>query len=360
MKTQLIITTEEDQIELKPIGKSIPEIKDLTNGAQRKDQVLWSTYLTILFLAIDVKVLQPLAIANAKTETGDYKFNESVMVLSVELMKFLFCSTAFILQYRAADPLAQTALTDLSLRESFHFLVPSILYAASNTLVYYGMSNINPALFHVFGNMRILVAGILYRLIMKKKQTDIQWLGLVLIACGTLLSAASPAKSEANNSENYILGLVLIVLMSVFSTSASIYTEKNYKKTKELSIFFQNSVLYAYGILINFIILIFSTSSSESKGLLDGFNTSGLIVLLVQSLMGISLSFIFKYLDNIVYVISLTVSMFLTSLFSSILFEFKISLSFVCSLVIVTIAIYIYYRNKIFEKYKLQENDTLF
>ena len=46
--------------------------------------------------------------------------------------------------------------------------------------------------------------------------------------------------------------------------------------------------------------------------------------------------------------------MFITAFLSSILFDFEITLSFISAMLVVTIAIYLYYRNKVFEKYKLQ------
>ena len=316
---------------------------------------LFQLALIILF-AIFIKILQPIAIANSKNSDGKYNYNESTMVLLVEFVKLVFCGAVFLIQLRSASPDDKDALHDLSFTQSLHFLVPSILYAASNTLVYYGLSYINPALFHVFGNIRILTAGFMYRIMVGKKQTDIQWLSLFLIACGALLSAPAPDKSNPN--ENYMLGLFLLVLMTLCSTGASIYTEKYYKKTQNLSIFYQNSVLYLYGILINFIVVLFVTSNND-KEIFAGFDKNGLIVLIVQSTMGISLSFIFKYLDNIVYVISLVVSMFITAVISSIFYDFKVSLSFVCALLVVTIAIYLFYRPKILEKYKIDETNFL-
>ena len=149
--------------------------------------------------------------------------------------------------------------------------------------------------------------------------------------------------------------------MCTCSTCSSIYTEINYKKTQELSIFYQNVVLYTYGILVNGIWLYVTDSDSfDSNELFDGMDSSALNVLIAQSVMGVSLSFIFKYLDYIVYVISLTISMFISATFSAFFFEFQFTVSFLCALVVVTIAIYQYYRNRIFEKYAILERDAVF
>ena len=311
-------------------------------------------YAFIILFSISIKIVQPLAIQNSKDSKGHYKYNESTMVLLVEVVKLVFCSIVFLIQYSSTPISKKPQLVSLSFCQSLHFLVPAILYAASNTFVYIGMSYISAAFFHVFGNIRILTAGLLYRIMMKRQQSDIQWLSMVLIAAGALLSSSDEKKGD---SENPILGFVFIISMTVFSTSASIYSEKYFKKTQELSIFFQNMVLYSYGILVNVIILAFKYDSS--KGLFEGFDQAGLFVLLVQSTMGVSLSFIFKYLDNIVYVISLVVSMFFTAVFSAFYSDFTFSLNFVAALIVVTIGIYFFYRNKILEKFKIEEKNLL-
>lgn len=311
-------------------------------------------YAFIIFFSIFIKIVQPLAIQNSKDSEGHYKYNESTMVLLVEIVKLLFCSLIFLIQYSSAPTSKRPQLVSLSFCQSLHFLVPAILYAASNTLVYIGMSYISAAFFHVFGNIRILTAGLLYRIMMKRQQSDIQWLSMVLIAAGALLSSSDEKKGD---SANPILGFFFIISMTIFSTSASIYSEKYFKKTQELSIFFQNMVLYSYGILVN--ILVLAYKYDNSKQVFEGFDQAGLLVLVVQSTMGVSLSFIFKYLDNIVYVISLVVSMFLTAIFSAFFSDFSFSLNFVAALIVVSIGIYFFYRDKILEKFKIEEKNLL-
>jgi UDP-galactose transporter len=343
---------DDDDLKVKP---SIPPPTSKSDS-----EVSTSMYLLMLFLAIGIKSWQPLAIAGSKNSDGSYSWNKTTMVVLVEVAKLIFCSSVFMIQYFTTAPAKRHLLHNLSFNQSLHFMVPAILYGASNTLVYIGMSYINPALFHVFGNIRILTAGVLYRFMMGKKLSDLQWLALMMLTCGALL--ATPTNhSEPKEGENNFLGLMILLLMCTCSTASSIYTEINYKKTQELSIFYQNSVLYIYGIIVNLLWLIFSDAGTlGDEGLFGGFDRRAFVVLLAQSSMGVSLSFIFKYLDNIVYVISLTVSMFISAIFSIVYYDFEFTMSFGCALAIVTVSIYHYYRSKILEKYRLSESDMNF
>lgn len=252
-------------------------------------------YFTMICLAIGVKCWQPLAIAGAKRADGSFSFNKTTMVLLVEFVKLLFCGCVFLIQYLTSAASQRSALTDLTFRQSLHYLVPAVLYAASNTLVYYGMSYINPALFHVLGNIRIITAGVLYRLMMGKKQTDVQWTALLILTFGAAI--VTPDMEEADDVSNAspMWGLFFIILMCVCSTSSSIYTEKYFKKSQEVSIFYQNSILYAYGIMVNAVYLFLTDSKGLiEQGFFDGYDSRALVVLIAQSTMGVTLSFVFK------------------------------------------------------------------
>ena len=332
---------------------------DTDNGSESDAELLVSEkrvhsikYALILVFSIGIKVLQPLSIVNAKSSDGSLRFNETTMVLLSEVAKLAFCLTMFLLQYMATKSESKKELYSLTFTQSLHFLIPAFLYGASNTLMYYGMAYISAAYFHVFGNLRILTAGILYRVIIGRKQTDVQWVSMVIIGIGAVMSA----DNKSNDSKNPFIGFLLILAMTIFSTSGSIYAEKYFKKSENVSIFYQNCVLYTCGLLVNGSLLILRSSGMDGKGVFEGFDKYAVFVLIVQSLMGVSLSFIFKYLDNIVYVISLVVSMYLTAIVSSFIDNFEFSLSFLCSLIIVTIGIYLFYRPKILERFHIEES----
>lgn len=341
-----------DQVEIKVVVQNTPEkpmVKPVSSNVSTFKFVL------ILFIAIGMKSWQPIAVGMSKREDGTYSYNKTFMVLLVELCKLVFCTGAFLAHYKATPLQERYLLYNLSFGQSLHFIIPSILYAIANTMVYVGISFINPALFHVFGNIRIMTASILYRIFMKKPQSDLQWLALILLTAGAIL--ASPTESlKLKPGENNVLGLICSIIMCVCSSTSSIYTELNYKRTQHLSIFYQNMVLYAYGIVVNGMWILYSSYEDITEnGLFDGFDGHAFHVLISQAAMGISLSFIFKYLDNITYVIAFTVSMFLSAILSIIFFEFEFTLQFSSALLIITIAVYHYYREKILEKFGINE-----
>ncbi|OMJ86196.1 hypothetical protein SteCoe_12332 [Stentor coeruleus] len=340
----------EEEITIKVETEDSEDKSKIDRILPKKTEISNFKYFLILAIAIGMKTWQPIAVGMSKKPDGTYSYNKTTMVILVELSKLAFCICAFTCQYFSTPSNDRIYLYNLPFRQSLHFIVPSILYGIANTMVYVGISFINPALFHVFGNIRIMTAGVLYRFIMKRPQTDLQWLALMMLTSGAILSSPN-GKTEVKQGENGFYGLIASVIMCVTSSSSSIYTEINYKKTQQLSIFFQNIVLYVYGIIINCLWLLYSDSDHlMNNGLFSGFDASAVHVLISQAAMGISLSFIFKYLDNIVYVIAFTISMFLSAILSVFMFEFQFDIQFTCALFIVTAAIYLYYREKILDK----------
>ena len=50
----------------------------------------------------------------------------------------------------------------------------------------------------------------------------------------------------------------------------------------------------------------------------------------------------------------------MTSILSSMFFDFEITLSFICSVGVVSISVYLYYRQKAIEMYKIDEKNLEF
>ena len=343
-------------------GKYEPDILPTPIAKKQPRKLGLLPYCLMIFFAVFIKAWQPIAIANAKDEDGKYKFQKTAMVILVEMLKFFMCIPPFLAHLAATEPHKRKDLTDLPFVQSLHFLVPSLLYGASNTLVYLSLAYMNPALFHVFGNIRIITTGLLQRVMMGSKKSDVQWVALVLLTIGAVIASPGVSNPDLMGTDTTaFLGLIFTVLMCLCSTSSSIYTEKYYKKTEGLSIFYQNILMYLYGMLVNTIYLLFTEPEVLfEKGLTYGFDFNSYVVLFVQAVMGVSLSFIFKYLDNIVYVISLTVSMLLTVVYSAIFLDFTITIAFMAALAIVTTAVYLYYRSSILEYYGLDERRVNF
>ena len=122
--------------------------------------------MTVIFL----KSWQPISIAYSKNSNGSFDYSKYMMIILVEICKLLISIIGLIFHL---EPKEERNIKALSGWHLMYLFGSSILYAFSNLIVFTSITYINPALYHVFGNLRILVTAVLYKMIFNKKQTDI-------------------------------------------------------------------------------------------------------------------------------------------------------------------------------------------
>uniref|UniRef100_A0A096LUA8 Solute carrier family 35 member A5 n=1 Tax=Poecilia formosa TaxID=48698 RepID=A0A096LUA8_POEFO len=254
----------------------------------------------------------------------------------------------------------------------------------------------------LFSNFVILTTAVLFRLVLKRRLSWVQWASLVILflaivsltteSGGSQNSAAvpglhsNPLSTPSNScilytqlleqsvcwlsgsaSESWTsslpgqawkervveklqslgVGHVLLLLQCFISAMANIYNEKILKEGDQLteSIFIQNSKLYVFGVVFNALTL---GLSSEARGLtihcglLHGHNVYSLALVLVTAALGLSVAFILKFRDNMFHVLTGQITTVLVTGFSLFLFDFRPSLDFFLQAPMVLLSIFIY------------------
>jgi hypothetical protein len=64
-------------------------------------------------------------------------------------------------------------------RDFVMYAIPGLTYALQNSIVYYAITILGPPTFQVMSNFKIVTTAILWRLILSRKLTIIQWLAVV-------------------------------------------------------------------------------------------------------------------------------------------------------------------------------------
>merc|ERR1712232_348072 len=131
------------------------------------------------------------------------------------------------------------------------YSVPGLLYAVQNQLIFYAVANLQPAMFQLASKMKFVSTALLSRIVLKKTLTQVQWIGIVLLmlglvvsksplimGCGSHQSVPVPATSDkyAAHAQNqvltgsydnsrFVVGMMLVTVTSTLSGASGIANE---------------------------------------------------------------------------------------------------------------------------------------
>ncbi|XP_041724433.1 probable UDP-sugar transporter protein SLC35A5 isoform X1 [Coregonus clupeaformis] len=332
-----------------------------------------------------------------------YDFLPASVNLLAEGLKLLFClGMSLRVMVREGRSCRELGCSSGSAFLSFmKWSIPAFLYFLDNLIIFYVMTYLQPAMAVLFSNFVILTTAILFRVVLKRRLSWVQWASLVILflsivsltmgSGGSQLAIAMPGlhpsplspptnscllytqleeqrRNDSNSStwssvlpgqaeawrgrlmrtlRSLGMGHVLLVLQCFISSMANIYNEKILKEGDQLqeSIFIQNSKLYMFGMLFNGLTLGLGGEARGLTihcGLFYGHNVYSLALVLVTAALGLSVAFILKFRDNMFHVLTGQITTVLVTALSLFLFDFHPSLDFFLQAPVVLLAIFVY------------------
>eukprot|EP00944_MAST-04C_sp_MAST-4C-sp1_P007804 g7804.t1 len=264
----------------------------------------------------------------------------SFLTLATEVLK-LSISTRFYL--KEMKELGQDAKVGRFATFSFwyasaYFAVPGGLYFLGNNLNMYAFKYLSSHLVTLLANFKLLVSAGLASVYLKQKFSVLQWLSLVLVVTGLVVTMGDPGR-KANNSgtlvensdedDGKLLYTIIYSVVSAFiSAIAGVFCEKLYKeKLGDPSldnVHLQNMKLYVFGIIFNLIAFIMTPVKS-----FKGFGIIHVLVITIMGFQGLAMGFIMKYLDNVVRGIAVAAGSILNTVLSILLLGNELTASFI-------------------------------
>ncbi|XP_056145712.1 probable UDP-sugar transporter protein SLC35A5 isoform X2 [Lampris incognitus] len=337
--------------------------------------------------------------ANAENK---YDFLPASVNLLAEALKLLFCLLmslrVVVREGRSRKELGCSSSAPPSLG-FLKWSVPAFLYFLDNLIIFYVISYMQPAMAVLFSNFVILTTALLFRLVLKRRLSWVQWAALVILFLSiiSLTTGSGDSKQsvalpglhshpfliptnscqlytqlmeQMNNSsygDSWMLampgqawrdklvgrlrtlgfGHILLVLQCFISSMANIYNEKIFKEGDQLteSIFIQNSKLYTFGLVFNALTLALGREARGITlhcGLFHGHNIYSIGLVFVTAALGLSVAFILKFRDNMFHVLTGQITTVLVTALSLLLFNFRPSLDFFLQAPVVLLAIFVY------------------
>ncbi|KAI9122743.1 hypothetical protein K1719_006583 [Acacia pycnantha] len=314
-----------------------------TIGESRIDRAKWKRKSAVTLALTVLTSSQAILIVWSK-RAGKYEYSVTTANFLVETLK---CAISLIVLgkiWRTEGVTDDNRLTT-TLDEVIVYPIPAALYLVKNLLQYYIFAYVDAPGYQILKNFNIISTGILYRIILKKRLSEIQWAAFILLCAGC-------TTAQLNTNSDRVLqtpfqGWVMAIVMALLSGFAGVYTEAIMKKRPSRNINVQNFWLYIFGMAFNAVaILIQDFDAVMNKGFFHGYSLITVLMILNHALSGIAVSMVMKYADNIVKVYSTSVAMLLTAVVSVFLFGFHLSLAFFLGTIVVSVAIYLHSAGK--------------
>ncbi|XP_074070590.1 UDP-sugar transporter protein SLC35A5 [Macrotis lagotis] len=377
------------------------EGKCCSQPGPRMISVASTSLLGAMFVALSSSRI--LLMKFSANEDNKYDYLPTTVNLCSELVKLIFCMTVAVWVVKKEGCQCKD-FGYASWREFCHYMkwsIPAFLYFLDNLIVFYVLSYLQPAMAVLFSNFSIITTALLFRIVLKRHLTWIQWASLLILflsivalttgtenthlakhgfhhdsflsssnSCFLLTRQLNECHGKDNCTRQWVLpeakwntttrtfshirlglGHVLVIVQCFISSMANIYNEKILKEGDQATenIFIQNSKLYAFGVFFNGLTLSLQTSNHgqmENCGIFYGHNAFSVALIFVTAFQGLSVAFILKFLDNMFHVLMSQVTTVIITTISVLVFDFKPSLEFFLEAPTVLLSIFIYNSNK--------------
>lgn len=197
------------------------------------------------------------------------------------------------------------------------FAIPNLMYAVNNNLFHYSVSALPPAVFVVAINaFRTVITALLQPCVSNQALTRRQIVACFLLmlsfVCASLPEVIKAAFAGTMKGSTFELLLYLASTYSIISVVASLSQEKLLKDSKSLMV--ANIINYSIGICFQVSGMIYEKTTHPETDLFRGLDVFWVRAIpCLMAVVGLSISYVLKYYDNIVKLLCSSVSVLLVN-----------------------------------------------
>ena len=231
---------------------------------------------------------------------GKYEYNTMSAMAVVEAGKLAITLGQIILANRGEIKASIESFKGISQRIYTAYILLALSYAAYNQLIFYVMRLVDPGTFTLFKSLTPGVVAMLIFFAFGNTLTLAQLYCIIIQICGIIPMTAS-VNGESGNVE-FMFGthsMVIISFTICFGAFNTVYNTQVIKESANYPVTVQNGILYSFGLVFN-LLFYFLSQHSGDKSFFSGYNNTSVVVLLIlNSTVGVTISMVYKYGDAI-------------------------------------------------------------
>lgn len=326
----------------------MPSLSDLNNLFPTKQHALIFVGYMSLF------IMQGIFITASKEKSKGYSYNTTTAVLLSEFLKMIAASALFT---------KETSLMNLfssvvkHIRVMLLYFVPALMYCLYNNLAFTNLASYDPTTYYLLLQFRVVVTGVIFQIIFKKKLSRKQWLSLFILTFGCIIkqldaSKGSPSQSlvpSFNIQFNVSFGLILVQIFC--SCFAGVYNEYLLKgKGEEVPFMVQNVYMYLDSIFCNVLVLAYKGQLGEAltaESISSILQYKVVLVIVDNAAIGIVTALFLRSLNSILKTFASALELMFTAVLCWIIFGIPINIATVVAIAIVSYAILLYAQNPV-------------
>ncbi|KAG6435802.1 hypothetical protein SASPL_100679 [Salvia splendens] len=245
------------------------------------DRTKWKRK-SIVTLALTILTSSQAILIVWSKRAGKYEYSVTTANFLVESLKCALSLAALARIWRnegvTDDNRLSTTWDEVSV-----YPIPAALYLIKNLLQYYIFAYVDAPGYQILKNFNIISTGVLYRIILKRKLSEIQWAAFALLCAGC--TTAQLNSNSDNVLQTPLQGWMMAIVMALLSGFAGVYTEAIIKKRPSRNINVQNFWLYVFGMIFNAITIVFQDFDAVvNKGFFHGYSFITVLMILNHAL----------------------------------------------------------------------------
>ena len=231
----------------------------------------------------------------------------------------------------------------------------NVYVSVNNNIYFAGLMLVPPPIWIILGSFRTVVTASLYKFILKREVSALQFLGALFIVASIVVAKVGDVLSSDLTNSIPLTAIILAAVAACNSVGAAVYTESLFKTSGE-NFLEQQFWLYFYGAIVASSVHFVTAPDLNPLNALSalGDASTSVKVLLVVALLfgsvgGLVVAAILKKLDNIVKEYSGATANMFTAVICSFMFPEKFSFTIYIFLAMVLLfgGIYLYETQKV-------------
>ncbi|XP_059138671.1 UDP-galactose transporter senju-like [Physella acuta] len=302
---------------------------------------------------------QGILVTASKSKDNTYKYNIVTVVLLTETLKLVVAAILFVKDHSVVSLFEDLVKYK---RVLCLYFIPAALYCLYNNLQFVNLSAYDPTTYYLLLQFRVVVTGVVFQVIFKKKLSCIQWASLLILTIGCIIKEVRHDVSSAQAKEvgptsfmDYLDIHLLFIFFQVFSSCiAGVYNEFLLKDTGvDVHIMMANVFMYLNSIVCNICVLAFKGDLIQAFGyneVMSIMQPNVLAIICNNAAIGIVTSLFLRSLNSILKTFASALELMFTAVLCWMIFGIPVDLYTILAIFIVSLATYLYAQHPVVNK----------